>query len=162
MIVYKKTQRGFTLVEVIIALLIFSSLVTMVIINLLNVKHKASLSDSIDTFINNLKSQQLKAMVGDTEGNNTKDNIGIYLTTNKYTDFYGTLNLSSSTNLDINFDDNIQIISTTFPSSQIIFLSGSGDISGAIGNNTITMKNSLSSEQKIITVNKYGIVTSVN
>lgn len=162
MIIHKKTQRGFTLVEVIITLLIFSSLTAMVIINLLNVKHKASLSDSIDTFINNLKSQQLKTMVGDTEGNITKDNIGINLSTNKYTDFYGTYNSSSSTNLDLNFNDNIQIISTTFPSSQIIFISGSGDISGAAGNNTITMKNALSSEQKIITVNKYGVITSVN
>ncbi len=156
-----KIQKGFTLVEVIIALLIISSLFSLVVINLLNVKHIASLSESVDTFINNLKSQQLKAMVGDTQGENTKDNIGIFLSTDKYTNYYGTYNISNPTNLDISLGDNIQIISTSLPSSQLLFLSGSGDISGATGNNTVTLKNILSSEQKVVTINKYGVILSV-
>jgi prepilin-type N-terminal cleavage/methylation domain-containing protein len=162
MIFHKKYQYGFTLIEVIVALLVFASLFTIVTVNLLSVSYKATLSESIDTFINNLKSQQLKAMVGDTEGNISKENIGVYLATDKYIDFYGSYNAQSSSNLEIKFDDNTKLINTSFPSSQILFISGSGEILGATGNNTITLQNTLSGEQKIITINKYGVVTSVN
>ncbi|MCJ7740184.1 type II secretion system GspH family protein [Candidatus Microgenomates bacterium] len=162
MIFSRKYQSGFTLVEVIVALAVFASLFAIVVINLLNVSLKATLSESIDTFNNNFKSQQLKAMVGDTEGNSIKENIGIYLATDKYIDFYGSYKAQSSANLEIKFDDNIRLVNTSFPSSQIIFIGGNGEILGATGNNTITLQNTLSGEQKIITINKYGVVTSVN
>lgn len=158
---YKK-QSGFGLIEVVVALFIFSSLVMVIVLNLLNVQHTTSLSASIDAFITNLRSQQMKAMVGDTEGNPAKENIGVYLQVTKYIDFYGTYNPSAPSNLEIKFADNIQIASTTFPSSQIIFTAGSGEIAGVTGNNTITIQNTQSGEQKTVTVNKYGVVILLN
>jgi type II secretory pathway pseudopilin PulG len=155
--------KGFTLIEALIVMSIFIILAGLTTINLLNAKHQSSLSTSIDTFISDIKQQQLKAMIGDTEGRTTSDNYGIYFGATSYTLFHGTYSTSEPTNFSIPLGDNIQFTNVKFPGSEIIFLRGSGEINSYDSNSsTITLKDILNNSEKTITLNRYGVVTNIN
>lgn len=156
-------QKGFTIVEVLVVISILIVLIGLSTINLLNAKHQSSLSTSVDTFITDLKQQQLKAMVGDTEGRSTSDNYGIFFGTNTYKLFHGTFSSSDPTNFNVTLGDSIQFSDVTFPGSQIIFLKGSGEVDNyTSGSSTVTVKDILDNNQRTITVNEYGVITAIN
>ena len=156
-------MKGFTLVELLVVVSISFVLIGLTTINVLHAKRQSSLTASVDTFIANLKQQQLKAMIGDTEGRSDSDNYGIYFGTNSYTLFHGLYSSGDQTNFTIQLDDNIQFSSITFPGSQIIFSKNSGEVSGFTnGSNTITIKDITNNRQKTITINRYGVITQIN
>lgn len=155
-------QAGFTIYEVLIVMAIFIILTGLLTINLLNAKHQSSLSTSVDIFISDLKQQQLKAMLGDTEGRSSSDNYGIFFGAGKYTLFHGTYYSTGSANFNINLGDKIEFSNITFPNSQILFLRGSGEIYNyASGSSTVSIKDILDNNQKTITINEYGVVTQI-
>ncbi|MBA3723842.1 MAG: type II secretion system protein [Candidatus Levybacteria bacterium] len=156
------SQKGFTLIELIIVMGIFATLTGLSTISLMNVQHKSSLTATVNTLTADLRSQQLKAMVGDTEGRAAVDTYGINLATNTYTLFHGTFSSMESTNFAVNVPSTIQV-TTTLPNSQIIFLKGSGEVSGFVnGSNTITLRDTVNGSQSTITVNRLGVITGVN
>jgi hypothetical protein len=54
-------------------------------------------------------------------------------------------------------------LTTTLPSSQLIFLKGSGEVSGySSSTNTITLKDNDTGKTTTVTINKYGVITGVN
>jgi type II secretory pathway pseudopilin PulG len=152
-------MKGYSLIELIIVTLFIAILLGLVTINLFQFQHSSQLSTTVSTFISDYKEQQLKAMTGDTSGTGALSNYGIYFGTTSYTEFqnsYGTNNYAVNLPTGIHF-------STTFPSTQIIFLKGSGMVSGfSSGQNTITLLDTVNGGQHIITVNQYGVITSVN
>jgi type II secretory pathway pseudopilin PulG len=155
----EKFQKGYTAIEVALVMGLVLILISLSTTNLLKFQHTTQVSSTINSFIADYKEQQIKAMVGDTEGGGTTANYGVHFETTSYTLFrnsYGTANFT------INLPGDLQF-STTFPSSQIIFSKGSGSISGFIsGDNTITLRNTADNSQKTITINQYGVVTGVN
>ena len=158
-------QAGFTLVELLLFMAIFSVLVGLVTINLLNAKQSASLSTTVSNFLTDLKQQQLRAMIGDTGGRASTDSYGISFGTTKYTLFHGTAPQGDSSDLAVNLGESMQFVTnaSTFPNSKIVFLKGSGEVSGfTSGQNAIIIKDVTNNNQKTITVNRYGVVTSVN
>lgn len=158
----KKGQAGFTIIEALLVMSIFIVLAGFSTISLLRAKHSSSLSTSVDTFISDLKQQQLKAMVGDTEGRAASGNYGIFFGAGKYTLFYGAYSSTDSSNFDVSLGDSIQFSDITFPGSKIVFKQGSGEIESYIdGSNTITIKDIMDNSQKIITLNEYGVVTQI-
>jgi len=155
-------NRGYTLTEIIIVMSILILLTGLTTISLLNAKHKSSLSASVDTFIADLKQQQLKAMLGDTEGRISSGNYGIFFAGGTYTLFHGVYSPTESTNFDLSLSDNIEFSNITFPGSQIIFLQGSGEIDNYTdGQNTITIKDIIDNNQKTLTINEHGVVTQI-
>lgn len=150
---------GYSLVEITLVGSIIVVLVGLVTLNLFKFQHTSQLSSTVNSFIADYKEQQLKAMYGDTSGTGALSNYGIFFGTTSYTEFQNTYGTS---NFAVNLPNGIQF-STTFPSSQILFLKGSGMVSGfTSGKNTITLKDTVDGSQHIITVNQYGVVTSVN
>lgn len=153
------TPKGFTVVEVSLVIAIFFILIGLVTVNLFKFQHTSQLSSTISSFLADYKEQQIKAMVGDTEGSVAVSSYGVHLETTSYTLFrnaYGTgnfiINLPSGTKF-----------TTTFPNSQVIFATGSGEIVGFAANqNTITVLDTGDGSQKVITINRYGVVTGVN
>lgn len=157
------SQAGFSLIEVITVMSIFILVTGLTTINLLNAKHISSLTTSVDIFIADLKKQQLKAMLGDTEGRSSSDKYGIFFNEKKYTLFHGDYYATDSANFTISLGDNIEFSNITFPSSQIIFLQGNGEIENYTdGTNMITIKDIIDNNQKTITINRYGVVTEIN
>ncbi len=161
-----KTKKAFTLIEVIIVMGIVSIILGFTIINLFSSEHQNSLNTTIDTFVADLRSEQLKAMLGDTDGTGVNGAYGVYLGTGNspaYTLFQGTSYSSSTDKFTINLSNNIVIAATTFPNSQIVFNQGSGEVANYTpGSNTITIENPLNNTQKTLTINQYGVIISLN
>ena len=151
-------QKGFTLIELIIVMAIFATLVGISTISLLNVKHKSTLNTVVNTFLADLKEQQIKAMVGDTEGSGVVYNYGIHFETSTYTLFHGTYSSGGTGNFVVPLTDTVQFNSFSQGNS-IIFAKGSGEASGMT---TITLIDTVDNNQKTITVNQYGVVTGIN
>ena len=154
----KKYMDGFALVEFAIVMAVFVTLLLIATISLTTVKQKASLSTSVDILIADMKQQQLKAMVGETEGRGSADSYGLHFGTSSYVLFHGTTYISTdSANLAINLGDNINVASSP---ADIIFSQLSGNV--ASGSAIITLRDATTTLQKTVNMNKYGIVTSVN
>ena len=119
---------------------------------------------AITGLVADMKQQQLKAMSGDTEGRATADKYGVHFTSNSYVLFHGSsYSAGDAANYSINLDQNLTFIKINVPSSNIIFSQVSGDVSGFnASQNSVTIKNTGTNQQKVIQFNRYGVITSVN
>ena len=154
---------GFSLPELLLVMTILSVLFGLSGINLLNAYHKNTLNTTLPTLVADLKQQQLKTMVGDTEGQPAQNDYGVYFEQNRYTLFPGTAySPSDPANFIINLNSDLQFSSIFVPSSQIIFSKGSGEVSNynPIFDN-ITLQNIRTDETKTIRINQYGTIISV-
>lgn len=154
-------KNGFTIPEVALTIAITTILLSFILMNLFRAPSQAVVTDFVATLSSDLKSQQLHAMTLDTQGTGTESDYGVYFETNKYTLFRGSsYSAGNSSNFVINLDSGLNFSSITFPSSQLIFSKGSGEVSGfAPGSNTVTLINTQTGVQKIITVNKLGSIS---
>lgn len=159
-----KSQKGFTLIEIMLVAGLSSVLAAVVVFNLLRFQNSSSSQANTDTLVSDLKSQQIKAMLGNTEGRNANDSYGIYFLSDKYILFHGTSYVSTdSANFAVNLPSNLVVQSTTFPGNIIVFTKLSGEIQGFTnGSNTVTLKAVNINKQTVITINRYGVVTGVN
>lgn len=130
-------RKGFTIIELVVALGIFATITAIGYIRSVDIARRAPITATVDTFIADLRGVQTQAMIGASQGS-----YGISLPS-----YPAPANIT---------------ISTTFPGSVIEFTKGSGDIAGfTAGNNTVTITQTLSGENKTLTINHYGAVTSV-
>lgn len=160
---FKRSSKGFTLIEVLLVMGVTFALVSFMSLNIFNSKASADIDTALYTFISDFKNQQTKAMVGDTEGRGSADTYGIYINNDKYVLFHGANYVPSDTsNFTVQMPETFAI-STTFPSTKLVFTQGSGEINPfTAGQNSITISDTKSNKTKTIQVNKYGIITSVN
>lgn len=156
-------EQGFTFPELVIVMGIVILMLGFITINLVQARNSSSLTTTLDTLITDMKNQQIKAMTGDTEGRGTADSYGIHFSANQYVLFHGTsFNQSDSSNLAINLDPSLSFNQDLFPSGNIIFLQTSGEVSSfSTTSNSIVLTGSNGNQTKTITINKYGIITSV-
>lgn len=156
-------QKGFTLVEILLVMAIVSSLFAISIVNLNNLQQNTYQNTSEELFLSDLKLQQLKSMTGDNNTSAAVEPFGIYFGTNTYTLFRGdTYSASDPENFTIELNPNLTFASVEFANSQIIFAKNSGEIVGFTdGNNTITINNSITGTNSVITLNKYGVITNI-
>ena len=152
-------MKGFSLIEITLVIGVFFILIGLVTMNLFKTQHTSQLSSTVNSFLADYKEQQIKAMAGDTGGTGALANYGVHLENSSYTLFRGTY---GSADFSVNLPPGTQFL-TTLPGSQVLFLKGSGEVSGFVnGENTITLKDTGDNSQQTITINKYGVVTSVN
>ena len=124
-------KKGFTLVELLLVMGIFAIIATLTSINFYSTYAQSNLGSAHDVLISDLKTAQSSAMsgLGDT-----------------------TWSTSTMTPLPSGVT-----LTTTFPSGQVSFLHGSGEIQGySSGQDTITL--SSGTETKIIRLNQYGTI----
>jgi len=127
-------MKGFTIIEVLVVLSIFITLLGIGYVSVVGYQRRAPIGATVNTLIADIRAEQTKAMTGVS--------VSTY-----------QLNLATYT-----APENITI-TTTFPASRITFTKGSGDI--VEGANTITITQTLTGEHKIISLNRYGAVTQV-
>ncbi len=158
------TECGVTYVEILVVTGIVAILFAFVYVSLLNVKPTASLQTTITSLASDLRQQQMKAMIGDTEGRATTDTYGIYFQPTSYVLFHGASYAPLDTsNFVVNLDDNLQFSSISLPSSSIIFAKGSGEVVGySASQNTVTLRNTASGTTKTFQFNVYGSLVQVN
>ena len=160
----KNSQGGFTITELMVVIGIITTLLGLTAINLLGSRNKASLASTIDPLVADIKQHQIKAMVGDTEGQATAYSFGVRFETTRYILFRGTTYSSTdSANFTVDLDNSVNFENITFSTAQIVFAQGSGEINGfTSGSNTVKVRNIRSNDQKTITINRYGVITSIN
>jgi prepilin-type N-terminal cleavage/methylation domain-containing protein len=152
------TRAGFTLVELLIVMGVIAVLGGLATVNLFQPQAAANVSSIVDKLVADLKSQQTKAMAGDTWGAGSAQEHGIYVQSGEYTLFKGGAYSAVDTdNIDIETEGGVTL-STTLPSTQVVFAKGSGEVNGFTnGSNTITITGT--GGTKTVTINRYGAVT---
>jgi type II secretory pathway pseudopilin PulG len=152
-------MKGYSLIEITLVISIFIILVGLATINLYKFQHTDQLSSAVNSFFADYKSQQLKAMIGETDGTGSVSSFGVHFETSSYTLFQNTY---GTNNFSVNLPAGTQL-STTLSNSQVVFMSGSGEVSGFInGQNTIIFKDTVDNSTKTVTINRYGVVTALN
>lgn len=161
--IFSSSTEGFTLFELVMVVCITLILFGFISINLFRTQRVASLDGDLQSFMADLKSQQIKAMVGATDGRAAADNYGIHFNTNKYTLFHGLVfNPTDPANFNVNLDDNINFNPIGFNNNTLVFLQNSGEVSTfSASANTVTIKNISGTEQRVITINKYGVISNI-
>jgi len=154
-------MRGFTIPELLIVIGILAILFGLTTPNLFKFRQRSVLNTTVDTLVSDLKSQQNKAMVGDTEGRATADYYGVRFEASQYILFHGSsYSPLDATNFNIDLDPTLSFSSITFPSSNAIFATGNGELVGFVsGSDTVTLTDSTNGDQKIIQINIYGAIT---
>lgn len=161
-----RNERGFTLIELLISVTTFAMLIAIITINLRTAQQTATIETAVDTLLADLNQQQLKAMVGDTEGRAESSPYGIHIEGDSYTLFHDTYSVSEPSNFSVSLPDVFQI-TTTFPGAQVLFEQGSGELSCFVAatctENTsmITITDTTTNQQKILHLNRVGVVTEI-
>lgn len=157
-------HAGFTLIELIVTMVVFSILSGFITINLFGAKHNAALSTSIDLLTADMNQQQTKAMQGDTQGTGTLDNYGVYFGSTSYTLFHGsTYSSTDSSNFTITLPDTMQLTNIALQNNQLVFAKGTGEILNySSSNSAVTLYDSLTGVQKTVRLNRLGVITLMN
>lgn len=155
------SRLGFTLIEIVVVMALISTLVTLGAISLSTGQQVASTRSTSGLLLSDIRSQQIKAMVGDSEGTGVTSAYGVYLGSTSYTMFRGgSYDPLSSANFVVPLNNQLTLTSN-LPNSQIVFLPRSGEISGyTSGLDSIFLTNSGASETVTFTFNRLGVVIS--
>ncbi|OGK20149.1 hypothetical protein A3C23_01450 [Candidatus Roizmanbacteria bacterium RIFCSPHIGHO2_02_FULL_37_13b] len=157
-------KRGFTVAELMLTIAIGSILMTLATMNLFGSKARTSLSTTVDILMTDLNHQQLKAMVGDSTLSSNPQSYGIRFNQNTY-ELFRDVSYSSSDghNFTVNLGDNISFNQTTFPDSQLIFATLSGELLGFNpSSNSVIIRDQITGEQKTIVINRFGVISEIN
>lgn len=157
------SQKGLTLVELIVVIGILSLLIAIAFVSVANIRVLTTNTNTISVIASDLKAQQIKAMTGDTEGRGVKDNYGIKILPNEYIFFHGNgYNPADTTNYSFSIG-NGYILSTTLPDQAILFASGSGEVVNFVPDqDTITITNSQTNQARSLKLNAYGTAIEIN
>ena len=157
-------KNGMTILELVVVMAFFLILSGTITVNLAGLQQQSNLNTSLNTLINDIRSQQLKAQTGETQGAAAGDDYGVYFTATGYILFKGSsYNPADPQNFAINLGSNLTFSNISLPQSQVVFLRGSGEVSGFNQNSdSVTLANTLNSENKTVTLNMYGVITGVN
>lgn len=130
-------------------------LIMIASVNLFPIKHKTSLSTSVQALITDIKQQEIKSMSGEMAQ-------GVHFETTTYTLYKGLSYESGSSNFIVTLGDSIQFSSIPFTGRQINFATGSGEITGFQSSaNTIGVQNTVTGEQRTLYFNKFGVFYNV-
>lgn len=159
-----KSFSGFTLVEMLVVLGIIAVLTGLGTINLIGAKRSADVSASVNVLIADLKSQQARAMSGDTESGAVIDDYGVYFSSGEYTLFRGSDFAGSDpgSHFVVEPSDGIVFSSIDLQNSQVVFEKGSGEFLNYSSTENSTTLSDPAGNEKTVLINSYGVVTDVN
>lgn len=152
-------EKGFTLIELAMSMGILLILSTLVTLTLVHTQHTSSLTTTITSLVTDLKQQQIKAMIGDTQGSASSGNYGIYFEQNKYTLFHGSsYSASDSANFSVALTGTLEFGTS---GESLVFSPLSGEVMNYTSPLTITVLDTSNNEQKTLTINRYGTISQV-
>lgn len=157
-------RAGFTLVELLVVVGILATITTVTVPRLFTLQTSNALDASLTALVSDIKQQQIKAMVGDTQGKVALEPFGVYFETNRYTLFQGTTYTNGDPyNFVVNLEESLEFTNILLPQQQIIFSKGSGEVAGfTTGSDEFTLRHTSSGDQKTVRFNKYGVIVEAN
>lgn len=156
----RQHQKGFTIIELMVVIGIIGIILGIITIDLLRTQHTASVSATVDALVADMRLQQTKTMVGTKDTTGNPNSYGIHFSSGSYALFQGTTDPADSTDFVVSATG--ITFSSNLPNGMIVFAQRSGEFSNYVsGTYTITVRNTNGTEQKQLTVNRYGVVTSI-
>ncbi len=150
-------MKAFTIPEVILVLGLVAVLSAFAVINLVRPQGSVSVDSAVNLLVADIKQQQLKAMIGDTQGQVSAQTFGVHFEQTRYVLFRGaSYSVGGLDNFVIDLGSNINLTSISTP--DIVFARESGEIGVSF---SVVVTSLVNSSQKTITINKFGMV-SVN
>lgn len=148
-------RRGFTLIELIVAMGLIVMLVGLTSFNLLSSQRQVVKTGIVEQVVADIRSQQSKAMQGDDQGSA----FGIHFDSSSYVLFSGgSYNANDNSNYVVTLDNNIQFTST-FSGNTIIFTPLNGQVNNYVsGSDTVTIIDATDNSFHTLHVNTYGVV----
>lgn len=152
--------KGFTLVELLVVMGIFAILASFATINLIQPQTQATLNTTVPQITTDIKTQQIYAMSGESNGLSSPQLHGIYFGTTSYTLFAGnSYDSENPSNLEVELEQGLVIENVTFLDNQVVFRRGSGEIRNFdSANNTFDIRNTVSNEVINFEINRYGAI----
>jgi len=132
-----------TISELIVVMAISLTLFAIGGVAFIKPQQKANIDSVVNTLIADIKSQQTKAMLGDTNSDYT-----IHFEVDSYT----------LDNFTVSLDTNVKITNISFSNQDLIFQKGSGEVNFVSGQNSLTIENESGDGSVQISINKYGAV----
>lgn len=160
-LLYKKSGRsGFTLVELLLVMGLFSALAALSSINLVQPHTTTRMEIAASVLVSDIKQQQIRSMSSDTGGEVEPPLFGVHFTQGGYTLFSGIpYSQDAGSDFTVELDPILTFSTIDLPSSEIVFSRISGEVSGFDSEaRNVILTDSVSGEQKIITVNSIGAV----
>jgi type II secretory pathway pseudopilin PulG len=153
----KKSGAGFTLTELMVVMGVLIILFGFTGISLVGFYRRPVQRGISDVLTADLRSQQLKAMMGDS-GGGANSSYGIYFSQNSYTLFKGSVyNPNDPTNFTVNLSEGITFTDITFPLSTIVFQKGNGEMANwAAGASGVSTTDSQTGQLTQLRINRYG------
>jgi prepilin-type N-terminal cleavage/methylation domain-containing protein len=153
----QKYQFGFTTIELIVSVAIFAVISAISTVILIRPQITSSVDTSVNTIASDIKAQQTKAMLGDSEGQSTSQAHGVYFELNQYTLFRGsTYTAGQPSNFVVSLDQNLSI-TDILPSNPLVFNKRSGETSPSTF--PLIVKSDISTEQRTVSINRYGAIS---
>lgn len=152
-----KGQAGFTFIELLVVIGIVAITATLSTVILIRPQVTASVDTTVTTLIADIAEQQLKAVIGDSQGSSTSQPFGVYFEPKRYTLFRGaSFTPGDPANFVVELDPNISLLNITLP-NPLVFTKRSGEVSGfAPGTNSLAVASDLQQEQKTLTISRLG------
>ena len=156
-------SHGFTFVETLAVVSIVLTLLGLASVNLISFQRSANITEAVDTLVADIRNQQTKAMSGETTQGASTGGYGVYFDTNRYILFSGTTySAAATTNSVIPLKSPIYADSILFPNQSLVFLARSGEVSGFVnGSNSIILKEQNGTKSRKISINQYGVITTI-
>ncbi len=152
-------MQGFTLVEIMVVFGLFLLLVGLSSVYMNRSTDKVSLETVTSLLIADLKQQQLKSMMGETEGQLQPPKFGVRFEPDKYILFQGDTFVSTSpSNFIVPLKD-ASFTNISFNPPDIIFSRLSGEVQNLSPSATSLIIKNKKGEQKKLILNKYGGLT---
>lgn len=148
-----KSDSGFTLIEMFLVLGISAVIFSLAAGALIRPQTQSSLDGEILKIVADIKNQQMKSMIGDTEGGGVPQPYGINIQPNQYVLFRGSVyNPADTDNFTVLFPDNVQISADTLPAGTLVFNRRSGEVSSFISPVSFSLQDMINLSVKTVTV----------
>lgn len=138
-------------------------LISFTTISILGLQQRTQVNSKFNMLVTDFRSQQVKAMDGESDGSGNIVARGIHFDSDKYVLFRGLVyNAADMSNFKV-YLDNEQFINITFPNSDLVFSPGTGEpVNFSTGSAMVTLQQKSGGIKKTITINKYGTIISDN
>ncbi len=157
-LVNHKLNNGFTLIELIVSIGVFTLLMGFSSIAYLNIQKNSDLANQATQLVSSIRQAQALAISGQTIDNLTNTQVGIHFEEDSYTIFFGpNYDPANVSNITTNLSNQIDI-SYNLPSANLLFIAQIGEV-----NNFDPEKNSITithqdDQFKTININRLGVV----
>lgn len=160
---FKKSQLGFTVIELIMVVSIIAVVYSLISFNWVSILPKQNLDSAVEVLVGDLKQQQLEAMSGFDTGGGGLMNHGFYLNTNEYITYEGSsYNPINTSNMTFSLPQGITATTVDITNDDLVFAHTSGEPNTIGINPQIIVTNQANGEQKTIQLNQLGVVILIN